>query len=74
MATDRERAEAHAFERRRLVAAYLSGAVAPGREPAGPVRALVVGLVLAALIVAGGAFFEVIEAAVRSGSSASTAP
>nr|WP_269204666.1 type VII secretion protein EccB [Motilibacter deserti] len=48
--------EAHAFNRRRLVTAFLSGA--PGGrevEPARPARAVVAGAVLAVLVVAGAA-------------------
>jgi type VII secretion protein EccB len=56
MATKRDLVEAHQFGRRRLVTAFVSGA--PGGrevEPARPGRALVGGLALALLVVAGGA-------------------
>jgi type VII secretion protein EccB len=56
MATKRDLVEAHQFSRRRLVTAFVSGA--PGGrevEPARPGRALVGGLALALLVVAGGA-------------------
>ena len=58
MATKRDLVEAHAFNRRRLVAAFLSGA--PGGrevEPARPARAVVGGAVLAVLVVGGSALF-----------------
>ncbi|MEZ5093311.1 type VII secretion protein EccB [Nocardioides sp.] len=54
MATKRDLVEAHAFSRRRLVTAFVSGA--PGGrevEPARPGRALVGGLALSVLLVAG---------------------
>jgi type VII secretion protein EccB len=56
MSTKRDLVEAHNFNRRRLVTAFVSGA--PGGrevEPVRPGRTLVGGLVLAALVVAGGA-------------------
>jgi type VII secretion protein EccB len=56
VATKRDLVEAHQFSRRRLVTAFVSGA--PGGrevEPARPGRALVGGLALALLVVAGGA-------------------
>src|SRR5215207_1885043 len=56
MANKRDLVEAHQFSRRRLVTAFVSGA--PGGrevEPARPGRALVGGLALALLVVAGGA-------------------
>ncbi len=56
MATKRDLVEAHQFSRRRLVTAFVSGA--PGGrevEPARPGRALIGGLALALLVVAGGA-------------------
>ena len=56
MATKRDLVEAHQFSRRRLITAFVSGA--PGGrevEPARPGRALVGGLALALLVVAGGA-------------------
>lgn len=58
MATKRDLVEAHAFNRRRLVAAFLSGA--PGGrevEPARPARAVVGGAVLAVLVIGGSALF-----------------
>ncbi len=54
MATKRDLVEAHAFSRRRLVTAFVSGA--PGGrevEPVRPGRALVGGLALSVLLVAG---------------------
>lgn len=56
MATKRDLVEAHAFSRRRLVTAFVSGA--PGGrevEPARPGRTIVGGLALAVLLVAGAA-------------------
>jgi len=56
MSTKRDLVEAHNFNRRRLVTAFVSGA--PGGrevEPMRPGRTLVGGLVLAALVVAGAA-------------------
>lgn len=56
MATKRDLVEAHAFSRRRLVTAFVSGA--PGGrevEPARPARTIVGGLALAVLLVAGAA-------------------
>ena len=56
MASKRDLVEAHAFNRRRLVAAFVSGA--PGGrevEPTRPARAVVVGAVLAVLVVGGAA-------------------
>ncbi|GGR60223.1 hypothetical protein J2S40_004382 [Nocardioides luteus] len=56
MATKKDLVEAHAFSRRRLVSAFLSGA--PGGrevEPARPGRSVFGGLVLAVLLIAGGA-------------------
>lgn len=56
MATKRDLVEAHAFNRRRLVTAFTSGA--PGGlelEPARPARAVVGGVVLAGLVLAGAA-------------------
>jgi len=56
MATSKHLLEAHRFNRRRLVAAFLSGT--PGSrevEPPRPARTVVAGLVLAVLVVAGAA-------------------
>lgn len=56
MATKRDLVEAHAFSRRRLVTAFVSGA--PGGrevEPARPARVLVGGAALAVLLIAGAA-------------------
>jgi len=56
VASKRDLVEAHAFNRRRLVAAFVSGA--PGGrevEPTRPARAVVVGAVLAVLVVGGAA-------------------
>lgn len=56
MSTKRDLVEAHAFSRRRLVTAFVSGA--PGGrevEPARPGRAIVGGVALAVLLVAGAA-------------------
>ncbi|MCW2795084.1 type VII secretion protein EccB [Nocardioides sp.] len=56
MATKRDLVEAHAFSRRRLITAFVSGA--PGGrevEPTRPARTVVGGLALAMLVVAGAA-------------------
>ncbi|MFJ2759178.1 type VII secretion protein EccB [Nocardioides sp. NPDC087217] len=56
MASKKDLVEAHAFSRRRLVSAFLSGA--PGGrevEPARPGRSVFGGVVLAVLLIAGGA-------------------
>jgi type VII secretion protein EccB len=61
MATKKDLVEAHAFSRRRLVTAFLSGA--PGGrevEPARPGRTVVGGLALAVLLVAGAAIASVL--------------
>lgn len=62
MASKRDLVEAHAYNRRRLVAAFLSGA--PGGrevEPSRPGRAVIGGAVLAALVVAGSAIFGLVR-------------
>lgn len=59
MVTDRELAEAHAFARRRLVQAFVSGRDV---EPPQPGRAVLASLVLAGLLVAGAALLARIEA------------
>ena len=56
MSTKRDLVEAHAFSRRRLVTAFVSGA--PGGrevEPNRPGRAIIGGVALAILLVAGAA-------------------
>ena len=56
MGTQRDLVEAHSFNRRRLVTAFVSGA--PGGreiEPTRPGRTIAAGLVLAVLLVAGAA-------------------
>lgn len=65
MATKRDLVEAHAFNRRRLVTAFLSGA--PGGREVEPVRygrTIVGGVVLAGLLVAGAAVSGVLRPAV----------
>jgi hypothetical protein len=56
MTTSRDRAEAAAFDRRRLVQAFVSGDLARRSgvidEPARPLRCLLAGLVLAIIAVA----------------------
>ena len=62
MATKKDLIEAHAFTRRRLVTAFLSGA--PGGrevEPSRPGRTVVGGLALAVLLVAGAAVASVLS-------------
>src|SRR3712207_582434 len=61
MATKKDLVEAHAFSRRRLVTAFLSGA--PGGrevEPSRPGRTIVGGLALAVLLIAGAAIASVL--------------
>jgi type VII secretion protein EccB len=61
MATKKDLVEAHAFSRRRLVTAFLSGA--PGGrevEPSRPGRTVVGGLALAVLLIAGAAIASVL--------------
>ena len=61
MATKKDLVEAHAFSRRRLVTAFLSGA--PGGrevEPARPGRTVVGGIALAVLLMAGAAIASVL--------------
>ena len=68
MASKRDLVEAHAFNRRRLVTAFVSGA--PGGrevEPARPARAVVGGLVLAVLVVAGAAIAGYLRPGLPSG-------
>jgi type VII secretion protein EccB len=68
MATKRDLVEAHTFNRRRLVAAFVSGA--PGGrevEPARPGRAVVAGAVLAGLVVGGAAITGLLEPTLPSG-------
>lgn len=68
MASKRDLVEAHAFNRRRLVTAFVSGA--PGGreiEPARPLRAVVGGLVLALLVVAGAAVAGYLRPGLPSG-------
>ncbi|WP_139979268.1 type VII secretion protein EccB [Nocardioides litoris] len=58
MATKKDLVEAHAFSRRRLVAAFVSGA--PGGrevEPARPARTVAAGLAVAVLVLAGSAVY-----------------
>ncbi|MFB9311432.1 type VII secretion protein EccB [Nocardioides plantarum] len=62
MATKKDLVEAYSFSRRRLVTAFVSGA--PGGrevEPTRPGRAIVGGLALAVLLVAGGAVLGIIK-------------
>ncbi len=68
MASKRDLVEAHSFNRRRLVTAFLSGA--PGGREVEPVRygrTLAGGIVLAALLVAGAAVAGVLKPAVGDG-------
>ena len=68
MATKKDLVEAHAFSRRRLVTAFLSGA--PGGrevEPARPGRTIVGGLALAVLLVAAAAIASVLALEDRGG-------
>ncbi|MGQ0631850.1 MAG: type VII secretion protein EccB [Sporichthyaceae bacterium] len=68
MASKKDLIEAYAYNRRRMVTAFVSGA--PGGrevEPTRPGRAIIAGIVLAALVVAGGAMAGVIKPTVKSG-------
>ncbi|MGQ0625133.1 MAG: type VII secretion protein EccB [Sporichthyaceae bacterium] len=68
MASKKDLIEAHAYNRRRLVTAFVSGA--PGGrevEPGRPGRAIVAGIVLAALVAGAGAMAGVIKPTVKDG-------
>lgn len=68
MASKRDLVEAHTFNRRRLVAAFVSGA--PGGrevEPASPARPVVVSVVLAVLLVGGAALTGFLKPTLPSG-------
>lgn len=68
MATKKDLVEAYAFSRRRLVTAFVSGA--PGGrevEPSRPGRAIVGGLALAVLLIAGAAIAGVFSSSVDPG-------
>lgn len=68
MASKKDLVEAYAYNRRRLVTAFVSGA--PGGrevEPSRPGRAIIAGLVLAAMVVGGGAMAGVIKPTVKNG-------
>lgn len=68
MTTKKELVEAHAFSRRRLATAFLSGA--PGGrevEPSRPGRTIVAGVALAVLLVAGAAIASVLSPRTASG-------
>ena len=62
MATKKDLIEAQAFSRRRLLTAFTSGA--PGGtelEPAKPLRAVVAGLALAAIVILAGVFYGLVR-------------
>ena len=66
MATKKDLVEAHAFSRRRLVTAFVSGA--PGGrevEPARPGRAIIGGVALAVLLLAGAAVLGIVGSPVE---------
>lgn len=68
MASKKDLVEAYAYNRRRLVTAFVSGA--PGgreMEPSRPGRAIVVGVVLAGLVVGAGAITGAIKPTVKKG-------
>src|ERR1044072_6623310 len=68
MATKKDLVEAYSFSRRRLVTAFVSGA--PGGrevEPSRPGRAIVAGLTLAVLLIAGAAIAGVFSSSVPPG-------
>ena len=59
MVSRRDLLEAHQFDRRRLVEAFMSGGRCRGVEPPRSGRALLAGAALALLVVAGGAIADV---------------
>jgi len=68
MATKKDLIEAQGFSRRRLLSAFTGGA--PGGkelEPAQPLRAVVIGVALTALIVLGGVFYGLIRPGLPTG-------
>jgi tetrahydromethanopterin S-methyltransferase subunit C len=68
MVTQRDLVEANSFNRRRLVAAFLSGSTGGyDIEPIRPVRTLAAGFVLAVLLVAGSAVVRVLAPGLPDG-------
>ncbi|MEO7123004.1 MAG: type VII secretion protein EccB [Lacisediminihabitans sp.] len=68
MATKKDLIEAQGFSRRRLLSAFTGGA--PGGkelEPAKPLRAVVAGIVLTAMVVLGGVFYGMIRPGLPTG-------
>ena len=68
MATKKELIEAQGFSRRRLLSAFIGGA--PGGkelEPAQPLRAVVAGIALTAMVIIGGVFYGLISPGLPKG-------
>ena len=68
MATKKELIEAQGFSRRRLLSAFVGGA--PGGkelEPAQPLRAVVAGVALTAMVILGGVFYGVLRPGLPEG-------
>lgn len=73
MATKKDLIDAQSYSRRRLLAAFTSGA--PGGkevEPTSPIKALIGGVVLAAMVVLGGVFYGFIKPGLPSGWESNT--
>ncbi len=68
MATKKDLIEAQSFSRRRLLTAFTSGAPAGKElEPAQPLRAVVAGIVLTAMVILGGVFYGLIRPGLPDG-------
>lgn len=68
MASKKDLTEAQSFSRRRLLTAFTSGAVGSRElEPAKPLRAVVAGVSLAALVVVGGVFYGLLNPGLPEG-------
>lgn len=68
MATKKDLIEAQSFSRRRLLTAFTSGAPAGKElEPAQPLRAVVAGIVLTAMVILGGVFYGIIRPGLPDG-------
>lgn len=68
MASKKDLIEAQSFSRRRLLTAFTSGAVGTAElEPAKPLRAVVAGLAITALVVVGGLFYSLLSPGLPSG-------
>jgi len=68
VASKKDLTEAQSFSRRRLLTAFTSGAVGTTElEPAKPLRAVVAGMALTALVVLGGVFYGLISPGLPTG-------